>query len=327
MKKLIFIIAMICLGQAVKASDQQTRIIFYRDYNYNGSAVSFRVYANDQMLIRIRNNSYYTWDCQPGLYTLTIDKGLEPFTLQVDEGQTYYVRVGLRTGLWQTNTEMLLVDPQSAVPALQYGSMRELQPGPWVRPKNRLGLSLIAGFGFNSFDMFMLENNKESSLSFGSGVGIAARYGYEFGRHFDLMAGYQYHSGGLVPAIENGTASFRRSRLSLTPSGIIPLQGGDNMRLKLGAGIDYYTGGYLKIESAGIPGGFNDTWDYKNALGFHIAMVYEMNPSENWTMDMGLRWNTVNHEINTNRFRAFDPGMMQPSGSGIDLTMSFYYNF
>lgn len=327
MKKILLVLIIFILGHAAKGAEAEGRIVFYREADYQGAALGFRIYVNSQVLTWMHNNSYFSYSCPAGDYYLTADRGRQSLTLQVEAGQTYYVRLGFRTGFWKSYSELILVDERSALPALTYGDMRELDGTPLQRPRFRLGAGLLTGAGFSSHAMFLMDNHKESSLSFGGGMGAGVRLGCELGQHFDLMLALHHQWSTLIPGMHNGSASFYRGRLSLTPSGIIPLQGGDHMRLKLGAGPDYYPGGGLTVKASAIPGGTNWGWEYLSAWGYHMSMIWEMNPSRRWTMDFGLRYNEVRHKAREEVYRRLSSSLTNPSGSGIDMSVGFYINF
>jgi hypothetical protein len=309
------------------------KIIFYREYNYQGSLVTFRMYDKDSMLIRLKNNSYFVYQCTPGVHTLRMNEYRETnMQLNVEAGKTYYLRTAIRMGMWVGIPELILVDSLSAAPALKYGGMKQIMDNtPCVRPKSRIGLNVNVGGGFQNSDLFTLSNGDKSSLSFGGGYAFGVKYGYELNKKLDLSFDLNYQESELRPYLSDVKFAFERTVLSVTPAYIIPLDGGDAMRLKVGGGIDYYSGNSLTFETSKMPGGFDDTWQYNNALGYHFSVVWEMNPTENWSLNYGLKLYDVGY--------SFKSGLMSkpsgsssntfynPSGSGIDLTCGFYYHF
>lgn len=310
------------------------RIVFYREYNYAGSGASFRIYMGDSLLVRLRNNTYMEHFFAPGQYQFSVNRaGDSPLNLRVEAGETYYIRLGFRVGLWSSIPELLLVDAASALPALESGKMKQLsyedisQP----RPGNRIGLNLAAGFGFKNHPLFVIEGGGESKISLGGGVAIGLRYGREFGKYFDLSSELNYQFSTLRPPLNNADVTFSRGIFSLTPAVIIPIRDGEEMRLKLGAGVDYHWGSRLKIESSGIQGGFNDTWKYQQALGGHGSAIFEMNLTEKSAFVYGLKLYFVNHTFDSSeRFAPHEipfPELMKTPGSGIDLVFGYYLYF
>jgi hypothetical protein len=307
------------------------KVVFYREYSYQGAALSYKVFAGGVMLVKLRNSSYYEHYFEPGEYIFQVEKDKKArIGLHIEEGKTYYVRFGIRAGMWSTITELLLVDSISGYAAVQKESMRQLAQDhvPMIRPKSRFGLNLNMGAGFESTPMVQTTDGKESSISSGGGYAVGLKYGYEFSRIFDLAVDLLYQSSELTPRISNGSISFSRGILSVTPSFIIPVDGGDAMRFKTGAGVDYYFGNTMSFDTGKIQGGFKDKWNYSNTLGFHASVIFEMNMSEKWSFNYGLKWYNVNYEFNSGGiYFPVDNNLGKPGGSGIDFLMGFIYHF
>jgi len=197
-----------------------------------------------------------------------------------------------------------------------------------IRPKNRFGLNVAMGFGFDNFPMIITTDDEESKISFGGGYSVGAKYGREFNKYFDLAFDLNYQFSDLRPPLKNADVTFKRGVLSVTPSYIIPISGGDAMRIKLGGGPDYYWSNSLSIEASEVPDGFNDDWDYKNSWGFHLSAVYEYNFTEKWSFNYGLKWYNVKYEFESGGDYAPDvKDLSNPDGSGIDLLFGMYYHF
>ncbi len=308
-----------------------SKIVFYREYNYYGSAISYKIFVNDSMVVKLKNNSFFVYNCLPGDYDIEINKFKEPkLHLKVEKGKTYYLKFGIRMGVWSGIPELILVDSVSAYPTISSGSMRELNNNiPLVRPKNRFGLNINIGGGFERIPMIEMDNGKEAKISFGGGFGIGIKYGHEFNKHFDLALDLNYQFSLLSPTLKNADISFKRGFVSITPSYILAIDGGDAMRLKFGGGLDYYWGTLLTIESSEVSGGFDDEWKYRSSLGYHVNVIFELNISDNWSVNYGLNWYNVGYEFKSSRnfFPTDNNKLKQPDGSGIDFLFGFYYHF
>lgn len=332
-KSFSFLFLSLLLASTALGQDAENgTIIFYREHSYQGSANAIRVYMGNELLVRLRNNSYLEYEAAPGNYAFSINRpGQDPLNFTVEAGQTYYIRFGLRMGMWNAIPEMLLVDPASAAPALASGRMRQLtadmlqQP----RPKNRMGLNLAVGFGFENHPLFEIDGGGDSKISLGGGVAIGLKYGREFGKHFDLTTELNYQHSSLTPALTNAKTSFARGVFSVTPAYIVPIRDGEEMRFKFGAGLDLYWAGRLKIEGSQVPGGFNDTWKYKSAIGPHLNAIFEMNTSEKFSFVYGLKFYSVGYKQveNGSSYQGGFPELKETSGTGIDLLMGFFYHF
>lgn len=313
------------------SGQEKSSIVLYRENIYQGSAVTYKINVNDTLLIRLKNASFYSFDAAPGEYAFRINKSLQPeLTVKVEENKAYYIRMGLKMTFWSSVPELILVDSLSALPVIRSGALRELDGGnmPVDRPDHRIGISFGVGFGFENFPMFTTVDGDDSKVSFGGGFGVGIRYGYEFSRHFDLAGEAIYQSSGLRPYLKNASASFNRFMVSLTPSYIIPIDGGDGMRIKLGAGPDLFLSPELKIKGSKVAGGFNDTWSYGGTAGFHVTGIFEMNPSEKWSVIYGLKYYNAAYKFESGGVYApMDNQLRTPDGSGIDLLFGFNYHF
>lgn len=307
------------------------KVIFYREPNFQGSAVSYKVFVNNTLVVNLRNNSYFIYNCLPGEYDFRLNKDqAAKIHLKIEQGKVYFLRFGMRTGFWSGIPELLLVDSVSALPALRSGTMRLIDEknSQLIRPENRFGLNINSGPGFESVPMVTTTTGDESKISFGGGFAIGLKYGYEFGKHFDLAFDLNYQRSELNPYLKNGEISFERGYASITPAYIVPIDGGDAMRLKFGAGLDYFFGSILTIETGEISGGFNDKWKYNNPLGFHLNVIFEMNFSDKWSANYGLKWYNTAYKFTSGEYHypTIDK-LTNPDGSGIDLMFGFYYHF
>jgi len=319
------------LSQAIFSNDSiASKVIIYRENNYQGSAISYKVFANDSLLVRLKNNSYYVYDCSPGEYDFLIDKKeLSKVHFNVEKGKTYYLKFDMHIGFWTAVPGFLLVDSISATPIIYNSSMKLLgrYNTPYIRPKSRIGINIGVGAGFENNDMFEMENGKMSTFSYGGGVAYGLKYGYEFNKHLDLALDINYQRNDLSPLLTNASVSFSKTIFSITPSYIIPINGGDNMRLKLGAGVDYSMSNSFTIKSDGL-GGFNDTWKYKNAYGYHASINYELNVSDNWSFNYGFKFYNIKYEFtSSNNSIPIVRKLIRPNASGFDFLCGIYYHF
>ncbi len=330
-KQILLLGIFLMLIQSVYCNDSiPSRIIFYRENSFQGSSISYKIFAGDSLVVKLKNNSYYSYSCLPGEYDFQINKFPQTkLRLKAEQGKTYYLRFGIRMGLWSGIPELLLVDSISAYPAIYNGSMRNLDNNtPLVRPKNRVGLNANAGGGFKSHPMAITTEGKESKISFGGGFGIGLKYGHEFNKHFDLAADFNYQFSSLTPFLKNADVSFSRAIVSVTPSYILPIDGGDAMRLKFGIGLDSYYVPKLAIDLSKLSEGFKDDWTYKNSFGFHLNVIYELNVSDNWSFNYGLKWYNVSYSFEEGHiFYPLAEELKTPNGSGIDFLIGFYYHF
>ena len=250
--------------------------------------------------------------------------------LKVEKGKTYYLRFDLKMGFWNTTAELTLVDSISAFPKIHNGKMQELPPSnrTFKITKNRLGMNLNMGAGFQNTSLITATNGIKSTISFGGGSALGLKYGHEFSKHFDLAFDLNYQENELTPRLSNAKITFGRGIISITPSYILPIMDGETMRMKFGAGLDRYFGSVLSIDMSKIPGGFKDKWNYNSSLGYHLSAIYEMNLNQFWSLDCGLKYYSVSYKFmeGLNAFPT-DSKLITPKGSGIDLLLGIYYHF
>lgn len=331
-KNFILLILFLVLLQRSYANDgTMSKIVFYREYNYYGSAIAHKIYVNGVEIAKLKNNSYFEYPCTPGEYSIQIGNFKETYMrLMVEANKTYYLRFGIRAGVWTTIPELVLVDSVSAYPAIYQGNMRDMKTMPVLdRPKSRLGFNIGFGGGFESIPMVTTTDGKESKISFGGGLVLGIKYGYEVSKKFDLAFDANYEISSLGPRINNGDVTFERWILSLTPSYIIPIGDGETMRIKLGGGIDGYFGNILSIDLSRLSGGFSEDWTYKNTLGYHLSAIFELNASPRWSFHYGLKWYTVSYTFESGgaHYPLDGNKLKEPSGTGLDFIISFCYHF
>ncbi len=333
MKKYILVL-LLALGfmPSVFGSDTLScKMVFYRDNNSYGSALSQKVFVNNEQVVKLRNNSYFEYSCNAGAYVVRVNNiAQSEMLLKLTAGNTYYFRFGFRFGFWSGTPEFILVDSLSAYPAIQSGTMRKLDGSntPIIRPADRFGLTLAIGGGLVSNDVITMENGSKSALSYGGGVGFGLKYGHELSRNFDMSIDINYGSSSLRPPLKNAAISFERFFVGITPAFIIPIDGGDAMRVKIGAGPDYYMYNYVENSTSNLLNGSEDEWNYDPAVGFHVSANFEMNFTNSWSINYGLKYHNVQYTFKSgSRSIPIDSWMLKPDGSGIEMVVGVNYHF
>jgi len=334
MAKKTFLIIILQLFYFVLIHGQDSiasKIVIFREANYIMAALSYRVYVNNNMVVKIRNNTYYEYYCTPGEYNIYLRENPNNIVkLDVEEGQTYYIKMGIVSNFWRVIPELVPVENQWAETAISRMGIHKIDENniQTIRPKNRVGVNCNFGGGFQQIPMITTTNGDDSKISFGGGFSFGLQYGYEMSKYFDISADLNYQLSSLTPELENALVMFGRGHIAITPSLIVPIDGGYSMRLKLGAGLNYNFSPELEIECDQLTGGFNDTWKYKDAPGFHISFVYEMNYTERFTAMVGLKYTNVKYEFGSSKYQ-HTPSIefVRPDGQGLDLLCGIYYHF
>ena len=209
--------------------------------------------------------------------------------------------------------EKQLLNQEASVPEVQY--------------KDRIGLTLGAGSGFDSAPVIQLTDGSEASISFGGGTMFQIEFGHEFSRNFDLAIDVGGQFGSLDKTVSNGSMSFDRSVLSLTPSYILPLGRGDKYRLKFGGGIDFLYNDELNFDLSQMSGGFKDDWKYNSAFGEHLTVIIEMKIPERFSISAGLKWQNASYTFESGGHSyPISSDLKSPNGSGIDFFIGGFYH-
>jgi hypothetical protein len=283
------------------------------------------------MVIKLRNNSMYNWECKAGIHEFRIDgfRGAR-LTVETQPGETYYIRLRMRTGVHSEIPELTLVDREAALTEIQRDRLHKLDKGgiPKTRAKNRLAFNAFAGFGYSEIAMLKTTTSEKVVLSPGTGFGGSIIYGYEVKRYLDIALELGHLECELNPLIDNGDVTFSRTRLSFIPSLIIPIAGGGDMRFKLGAGLDASLQSKMKINLSKIPNGFNDTWSYKGSLGYQACLAFEWNMSPLFALRYGFNWTHVEYTIKDwGNYKPVASELTNLDGSGVGIIVGFSFHF
>jgi hypothetical protein len=199
---------------------------------------------------------------------------------------------------------------------------------PEIRYKNRIGVTIGSGEGFTTIPILTLINGTVASISFGGGTIVTLEYARKFNRHFETAMNIGGQFSQLDKSIVNGSMTFNRIILSLTPALVLPIGKKQRMCLKFGGGLDYLFGANLEFDFSQITGGIKDKWKYNEALGEHICINYELNTKKRFSFNFGLKAYNASYSFKSgNLSYPVDDRMKNPSGAGIDFNFGFNFNF
>ena len=96
-------------------------IYFYRPPELQGAALTVEIFDGGAPFAAIKNGQFVKTVAAPGIHHFTtkkgaIDTGVE---FKVEAGQTYYVRYGLRHGMWSTTMYLTRAYPEDAIKELK----------------------------------------------------------------------------------------------------------------------------------------------------------------------------------------------------------------
>ncbi|PZF71640.1 DUF2846 domain-containing protein [Taibaiella soli] len=110
MKKIGFAILMACGAFGFTRSIAQTsggQVYFLRSLNYVGSAISFNLYLDSQLVCKLPNNKYAVQNVPAGQHTVSVQNtGLGshtksiPMTITVVDGKANYLEIGSGSHLY-----------------------------------------------------------------------------------------------------------------------------------------------------------------------------------------------------------------------------------
>lgn len=96
-------------------------VYFYRPKAYTGSAVKIQIQDNETDIFALQNGQFTRYEATPGKHefrtdTMAIDKGVE---IDIEPGENYFVRTGLRQGMWVGTWYLTRVFEDEAVAELK----------------------------------------------------------------------------------------------------------------------------------------------------------------------------------------------------------------
>ncbi|MDA3865192.1 MAG: hypothetical protein PF489_00425 [Salinivirgaceae bacterium] len=331
MKKLIIAILITVEATLLLGSDDPScKIIFFRENKNYGTVKSFDIQVNDSTIITMWNNTRYEYECTPGAYVYGVD-GEKQGKVNVEEGNTYYVKLGLVMHPRPVKGRLLLVDSSSVKQMVNFQKTKELHGAPddLIRPKNKLGVELNLGIGMSSVPLITMEGGGESNLSFGGVSSFTFSFSHQVNHYFDLSASFSFGLSSLNPPLQNATVEYTRRAFLITPSYIIPINGGYKMRFLFGAGVGYYSRNKLEINTSEIVDGLDDTWYYENAFAPHVRLTFEVNLYDNWVLAYGASYYDAQLSFDYSNKKTYPAKeeMETADGSAINLIMGMYYNF
>lgn len=314
----------------VTALAQQSTLILVRPDSHFASSYRAKVLVNDSILktLYLYNNSYATQKLNGDTVKLyEAGSSRKPLVITPAAGETVYGLVTVWPGFWSAQTELNLIDSQKAQGYLLNPKILDLRK-PLTRPMMRVGIELGAGFGLNDFAIIQTTDGNESKLGYGGGLMYGLLVGNQFTNHFDLELSYRFADRGLTPHLENASIHFTRHLVNITPSFVIPIQGGYYQRVRVGGGLTMAFDAKQKWNTSELQTGFKDTWIYDNAVGYHATCVYELNFAKHFSSYMGLRYTDITYAFKQSAIAVpVIDKLTNPHGNSIDFLIGFSFHF
>lgn len=120
MRKLVYLLFVllpgIYLSGAAFAQDQpQTStatICFYRAHRFEGAALKPPIFVDENEIAHLHNGDAVQVTLSPGSHSIHSNDKSTGIELDAKAGQTYFVRVDIKTGAWKGHGQITLIDPQ-----------------------------------------------------------------------------------------------------------------------------------------------------------------------------------------------------------------------
>lgn len=118
----LFTFILVCFVSFSSASAQESaKVYFIRSTGFQGSAVAFTAFIDQQLVCKLNNKKYSVHDVTPGEHVFTVQfagksakEKAEPIKINVEAGKTYYVQMVFQTGYFKNNLYCQEVTESSA---------------------------------------------------------------------------------------------------------------------------------------------------------------------------------------------------------------------
>jgi hypothetical protein len=97
-------------------------VYFYRPYEVMGAGVALSITDNNEHVVNLRAGQYVKYVVDPGKHTFEVTETIadvKPVDISVQQGETYYVRWGIRSGFFVNTLYLTRVYPEEAIPELK----------------------------------------------------------------------------------------------------------------------------------------------------------------------------------------------------------------
>ena len=321
------IIASSTIAFAQSFDTSLVKVIIIRPSNDMGAINIFKITINDTLILKLPNNSYYSFYTKQGVLHYRTDSQQNDDSIELEPGETNYLLLEFTYNFWKPKPNVFYIKP-----TIGQNLMAKHQPKDIRRPIQRhlfhVGLFFGGGAGFNDFNIIKTIDNEDVSFGFGGGLSAGVELGFEQSKHLDITVGYRYLQRGLTPTLQNASMAFSRHVFSLTPSFLLPLNSANIHRLKLGLGVDYYASNKLEIETGNIQNGIDDTWQYEPRVGYQARLSYEINFTDYFSFSLCTRYVDVMHQYkSSSKFFPTDPKFIRPRGNGIEVLLGIQFHF
>lgn len=119
--KTVAFILFFFLNFSPASAQESAKVYFIRSTGFQGSAVAFTAFIDQQLVCKLNNKKYSVHDVTPGEHVFTVQfagksakEKAEPIKINVEAGKTYYVQMVFQTGYFKNNLYCQEVTESSA---------------------------------------------------------------------------------------------------------------------------------------------------------------------------------------------------------------------
>lgn len=98
----------------------------YRQRRFVGAALAPSIYVDDQQVARVGNGRRFTAKLAPGTHTIRSDDKSSSVSLDVKQGQDYYIRIDEEPGAWKGHGKLTLLQAEQGKP--EYALVKAVEP-------------------------------------------------------------------------------------------------------------------------------------------------------------------------------------------------------
>ncbi len=305
-------------------------VYLIRAKNAVGSLLPMKINVANETEIKLTNGSIKRLNVAPGLCTISCQMGTTArVQLNLVADSVYYIACYVLRGLSGT-PDLIQIDGVSGRELIAEMTPKPVSSDYYTEKtaSKRIGLQMGYGVGMNPITLGTTTQGNVIKLNTAGGLYAGLEIGDQSTKNFDISASVFYQRCELMPSISNGSGRFERFGFLVSPSIVIPINGGETSRLRLVGGPGLYVGTamHLNIPSLGYN---NVSLQYWPAFGFHASATYDRNVTENSTFSIGLKYTLLEYTYKDmdDTDSRLDENILYPKGSGVDFLLGYYLRF
>ena len=334
MKKTVIILLAVLFGNSLLSlsQDNSGTLVIYREFQMQASNFYYPVMINNEKVVDIKTGTVFIKNLEPGTYKISAKTENEAAVdVIILPNDTAYVRCGVNMGIWAPRPDVIQVDKKSAKAAISSAPFRNISHIVYKEfiQKGSIGIIIGSNFGFENFDVFMMENGNYSTLSTGGSFSIGAIISHKIHKNFEMSYDLRYQGASLSPNLSNASAHFGKGTGYVSVYAIQPFKN-EVMQMKFGGGLGYHFGCNMEIDGKKIGEGLI-TANYKSAMAYRLGSVFETRMNK-MAFSIGLHYTGVNYEIAEAKYNSMpitftDRKLKTPNGSNLELSIGYHALF